>query len=210
MKNVFPYIYDYISLLFDDSEIKRLTKKIILFGSVARGEFDSKSDIDIFLEVSPNLVEKIQDLVRITEKRFSLISEKKWVSLGIKNPIKTIVGNLEEPRWKELRSEIISSGITLYGKFESLPENLSHYSLFSYSLSKLPQKRKMKFLRMLFGYTIKKKAKQYKQTGILEEMGGKKLGPNSILIPLEKSREIQKFFNKFRITPEIREVWIKS
>lgn len=207
--SIFPYIYEYVSVLFEDSEIKRLTKRIILFGSVARGEFDSKSDIDIFLEVSPNLAERAEGLVRKSEKRFSIIAGKRGF-LGIKNPIKTIVGNLGEPRWKELKSEMISYGITLYGKFESMPENLSHHSLFSYSLSKIPQKEKMKFLRMLFGYTIKKGGKEYRQTGLLEEIGGEKLSPNSILVPTEKSREIQKTLNSFRVTPEIREVWIKS
>ncbi|MBU0898403.1 MAG: nucleotidyltransferase domain-containing protein [Nanoarchaeota archaeon] len=210
MKNLFPYIYDYISVLFENIEIKRSVKKVILFGSVARGEFDKESDIDVFLEVSSSLVEKTENLVRKSEKRFSLISEKKWIPLRIKNPIKTIVGDLEEPRWKELKLEIISYGITLYGKFESLPEKLSHHALFTYSLSGLPQKRKMKFLRTFFGYRIKKKTKLYEQIGIVEEIGGKKLGSNSILIPLEKSRDVQKFFNNFKITPEIREIWMKS
>lgn len=210
MRGLFPYIYEYISLLFENAEIKRLTKKIILFGSVARGDFDTESDIDIFLEVHPSVAKKIEEQVRKTEKRFSVISEKRWVPQGIRNPIKTIVGNLQESRWRELRSDIASSGITLYGKFESLPKNIKHHALFSYSLSKLPQRRKMKLLRTVFGYSVKKKTKLYKQTGMLEEIGGEKLGPNSILVPLEKSREMQKLFNSFKVTPKIHEVWIKS
>lgn len=210
MKNVLPYVYDYISLLFEDNEARKLVRKIILFGSVARGEFDEKSDIDIFIEVSPGMAERAGDLTRKAEKRFSVVSGKKWLPMGIKNPIRAIAGSLEDPAWEELRSEMISSGITLYGKFEAMPPKMGHYSLFSYSLSGLQQKKKMKLLRGLFGYSMKKKEKTYRQTGMLGEIGGRKLGLNSALVPLEKSRDVQKFFSSFGITPEIREVWIKS
>jgi hypothetical protein len=43
----------------------------------------------------------------------------------------------------------------------------------------------------------------------VKEIGGKKIGRNSILIPVEKSRDAQKFFTLFKVTPEIMEVWLK-
>ncbi len=51
MKNLFPYIYDFLSLLSEDDKLKSKIKRIILFGSVARGEADEESDIDIFIDL---------------------------------------------------------------------------------------------------------------------------------------------------------------
>ncbi len=43
------YAMDFCSFLLK-SEMANEIKKIILFGSVARGDFDSESDIDIFID----------------------------------------------------------------------------------------------------------------------------------------------------------------
>jgi hypothetical protein len=76
-------------------------------------------------------------------------------------------------------------------------------------LRELPQKEKMRFLRKLFGYTIKKGEKCYKQNGILENIGGTKLSSNTILVPKEKSGDIRKVLNEFKLKRKIKDVWIK-
>ncbi len=207
---IFPYIYDFVSILFENKQAMKPVKKVILFGSVTTGDYDEESDIDLFIEVpSKNEIEKIETLVKKTEKRFHSISERKWELTRNSLPLSIIVGNLDDSKWKELKSELISTGMILYGKFESLPKNLKHHTLVNYSLSKLPQDKKMKFIRTLFGYKTKKNGKEYPQEGMLEKTGGGKIGPNTILIPVEKSRDIQKFFSSFSITPEMREIWMK-
>lgn len=207
--NILPYVYDYISILLEDEDIKKKIRRVILFGSFATGDFDEDSDIDIFIDFQEDAdLKKLENLVKNSEKRFYSISSRKWELMGINFPVSSILGNLEDQKWKELKEEIISTGITLYGKFEELPKNLKHYHLFNYTLTRLEQGKKMKLLRILFGYAIISR-KEYRQTGLLEEIGGKKLGPNTILVTIEKSREVQKIFNSFGITPEIREVWIR-
>lgn len=210
MKNLFPYIYDFLSLLFEDDKIRNMIKRVVLFGSAARNEADKESDIDLFIDVwAKNQIKEVESYSREADKRFYLISGKKWALLGIEHPIKYIVGLLEEDRWKELRLEIAGYGILLYGKYEEQEGNLKHCAIFSYSLSKLSQRKKMEFLRKLFGYKIMKGKKQYSQSGLLDEISGKKLGANIILVPVEKSREISDFLNSFGITPEIRDARIK-
>src|SRR3989338_6181455 len=142
-----PYVYDFISLLFDSPDAKKYIKNIILFGSGATGEADKQSDIDLFINVSESAAGKIELIAKDAEKRFYLSVEKKWSSLGINLPIKYIIADLDTYRWKEIKSEIISTGIVLYGKYEGIKEGLIHYALFNYSINKLEQKKKMKFIR---------------------------------------------------------------
>jgi predicted nucleotidyltransferase len=206
-----PYIYDFLSILYENEKIKDYISRIILFGSVAIGEADEESDIDLFIDVRAEaFVKEVELIIKETEKRFYLISEKKWSLLGIKTPIKCIVGILEGDRWKDLRSEIIASGIMLYGKFEEKEGRLKHFSLINYSLSGLKQQRKMSLLRSLFGYSTKKAKKLYKKAGLLQETGGVKLTANTVLVPVENSRKIQKLLNSYGITPEIREIWTRE
>ncbi len=206
MKNLFPYIYDFLSLVFESQECREYIKNIILFGSVARGEHDEMSDIDIFINTQEVNAGKLEPLIKEAEKRFGLSIENRWALMGIETPIRYIIGDLETYTWKALKMDIISSGLVLYGKFESVKEDAKHYAMFNYSLSGLPQKNKMRLIRQLFGYRIKKGKKVYEQTGYLKEIGGKK--PEScIFVPVEKSAEVQKLLNSFKITPKITEVW---
>jgi predicted nucleotidyltransferase len=205
--NVLPYLYDFVSLLFEDPEASESIKGVILFGSVARGDFDKKSDIDLFIDTSANDVEKVTLILREAEKRFVVASRKKWETMGIKLPLNTIVGTLEGPEWKELRGEISSQGITIYGKNGLVPENVKRLSLLSYSLAKISQERKMNLLRRLFGYTIRKSGKEYVQEGLIEKIGGEKVGKNAVIVPAEKTREMRKLFHSFGVNPRITEVW---
>ncbi len=211
MKNLFPYIYDFLTFVFDSSEARKYIKNVILFGSVATGEHDEKSDIDLFVDVnSESNIKKVEKILRDSEKRFYAVVEKKWAVIGIEIPIKPIVGCLGSYTWKELKADIISTGISLYGKYAGIKEGLQHFALFSYDLSKLSNKNKVLFIRKLFGYSQKRNSKKYTTEGYLREAGGVKIGKNSIFIPVEKSRDMQKFFISFKITPEIREVWMKA
>jgi len=207
--NIFPYLFDYISILFESKEAKNQIRGIILFGSAAAGEHDKDSDIDLFIDVPKGRAKTAEKTVREAEKRFHAASAGGWSLRGITLPIKTIVGDLNDSRWKDLKSEMLGTGITLYRKFEELPEKLRHLSLFTYSLNSLAQKEKMRLLRKLFGYKSSKEGKEYIQEGVVAGIGGKKLSSNSLLIPVEKSREIQKLFTSFSVTPEIREVWLR-
>lgn len=204
-----PYVYDFVSLMFDSPDVRNYVKSIILFGSAAAtGETDRQSDIDLFINTPESSVEKVEAVVRDAEKRFSLSVEKKWSLLGIDLPIKYIVADLDNYRWKEVKSEIISTGVVIYGKYEGIKEGLSHYALFNYSISGLEQKKKMEFIRAFFGYTVGRKGKKHEKKGLIAEIGGIKLN-NSVLVPVEKSRDIQKKMALLKVTPEIREVWIK-
>jgi len=210
MRSLLPYAYDYISLLMEDEGIRNYARSIILFGSAARGDADEQSDVDIFIDTPPEATSMISPAVDKALRRFGVAFGRKWAAVGINNPIKVMIGGLEEERWKELKAEMASYGAVLYGRFEARQDGLAHFALFSYSLSKTPQKRKMRLLRSLFGYSTKTGRKVYRKAGLIEEIGGVKLGHNSLLVPVDKSVGVQKVFIAHGVTPEIREVWVRQ
>lgn len=195
--------------MFDRKEFEGKIRKIILFGSIVRGNFDKKSDIDIFIDVKNrsdiNFVNKrLPDVI----SEFEIEAKETWDLESIKFPLKCVVGNLEDKTWIELKKELSINGIVLYGKYEFLPKNIKHCSMFKYSLTNLDKNNKMKFIRKLFGYETKKNNKVYKHKGILDHMEGKKISQNLILVPVEESLNLQKSFNSFKISFKIKEVWI--
>lgn len=207
---IYAYIYDFVSFIFE-KDLKKDIKSIILYGSVASGEFDDESDIDIFVEIwAANKKQEIEKKVKEQLGNFEDKAARTWYPRGIKNPFSIIIGDLGSPKWGNLRHDIISNGICLYGKYERLPENMQHKVFITFSLTNLPQKKKMKFLRQLYGYEISKDGKRYAQHGLLQKHGGTKISSNSLLIPMEKVKEFRKLMSEFGITPQIREIWTKQ
>lgn len=196
------YVYDFVSYLMEDAGIRKGVRKIVLFGSAASGEYDEKSDIDIFIDAwgsDSRMEARIKERVR----KFEEIMSRKWAPKGIANPISVVVGQLDSGKWKKLEYDMISNGILLYGKFEKKPGSLEHMVLMSFSLVRLEQAKKMRLIRRLYGNSQKSGSHE----GAVWKAGGTKISSNTILVPVEKSNEVRKILSSFRVTPEIREVW---
>ena len=209
MSEIIAYVYDFLSMVFERGLGEKI-EEIILFGSVAKKSFDKKSDIDLFFNVKDKKDSKeAEESLKSVLKSFEVKAEKTWGLKKVKLPISFIVGSLEDEVWKELRDEIISSGVLLYGHYKEMPEKLNHNYLFYYSLSNLKRNDKMKFIRKMFGYSLKKEKKEYAQEGFLAGIKGVKLGSNAILAPSQEVLKIKKMFNEFKISYKIIESWVR-
>ena len=207
---IFAYVYDFVSFLFE-KDLKSEIKSIILYGSVASGEFDEKSDIDIFVDIwDRGKKSSIEKKIKSQLLKFEERSTRIWNPRGINNPFSIIVGKLDSIEWKNLQYDIISNGIVIYGKFEKPFNETNHTVLISFELSKCNQNEKMKLIRRLYGNESIKNKKKYRIPGMLEKYGGEKISSNSILIPIEKIKEFRTVFTEFNITPRIREIWTKK
>ncbi len=204
-KNMMPYVYDFIRILLGKTSGEE--RDIILFGSVARGDFDSESDVDIFVNVPENRAKAFQKIVESAQNEFEIYSRRTWKLKGVSMPIKCVVGDINSRKWAALKREIISSGIGLYGKYKELPQKLNRYFIFSFNLSNLKSKNRVSVIRKIYGYSLKKGRKTYKQTGFLDETGGEKLNPSVIIIPAESYKKVFDFFRKSRVSFRVREVW---
>lgn len=204
---LFSYAYDFISQLLDHEEILLRVRKIILFGSVVRGDFHDQSDLDLFIDLRSGEKNKMELLVKKEINLFEKRIEKTWLLRRINPPLKILVGDLEQERWSNLKDELSRYGKIVYGAYEEKPGKLRHGLLMTYELGSLKQKDKMAFLRTLCGYNSRKGKKEYVQKGLLTQIGGRKLGSNVLLVNREEGQEIKAVFRRYKVKYTIKEIW---
>lgn len=173
-------------------------KAVILYGSLARGEFTSRSDIDLFILTTDD---KTQN--EVESKVIELESE---IGRNIQPTIRTLI-ELQKTDTGLLQN-IFQEGKILYLKEPSdIPSAIllqqKPFLIYSFQISSLPQKDKAKFNRQLYEQT----RKEYKYKGLLQEIGGQKLSSGCIMIPHMQKEAIEKFFRKFKVKFEQLKVW---
>ncbi len=192
------YAADFASFVLSRPKTCKKIEEIVLFGSVARGEAGKNSDVDIFINTPEE--KTVEPEIENAKKEFyeSVKFKKYWKLLGIENDIRCVVGKLE--KWKDLQRSIISDGIVLYGKYKESAEPAKLFAIFDWRAIK-PETKRVLFNKRMFGY--KQKGKFY--AGMLQKSKGQKLD-NSVLVPIEKSKDMLKLFRDMKIKVEIRNV----
>jgi predicted nucleotidyltransferase len=198
-ENLISYAMSFASFLLDE-RIGKNIDRIVLFGSVARGDFDMESDIDLFVETKGNIEGKVSETLSLF--RHSEI-QRKWELKGIKNEISVKVGNID--KWK-LKRDILTDGIILYGKLKDIPENTEYYLLLATSFRRFSKSHKVRLWRRLYGYRQKVGRNVYKTEGLVEKLGGKRV-ESGIIIPVAKKKELLDFLNKEKISYTLNEIW---
>ena len=83
MNEVLSYVYDFLSMVFEDDKLSQKINEVFLFGSVAKNTYDAGSDIDIFFDVGK--VKKVNEIEKKLQgilKSFEVKSEKTWKLKG--------------------------------------------------------------------------------------------------------------------------------
>ncbi len=199
-KQLIAYAAAFASWLIGKIEVE----EIILFGSVARGDFDENSDVDIFVNLKDK--KRIETAEAAAQKELNLFYESQvgrtWKLLGVEHEIHLLVGNLEE--WK-LKRSIISNGITLYGPYKSMPEDVRAYTQFVLQPIKDITLRNA-IIRTLFG----RKEKNYATEGLIAQYSGEKLSPLSFVVPLSHTQDIIRMLNKHKVRYILFDLWSDS
>lgn len=190
------YALDFVSYLI--SKESRIDQ-IILHGSIARGDFDEESDIDLFIDTKEKIDKKIE---KITDNYYKTKKFKEWKLKGITNPINCIAGILDSEEWKDLKRSIINTGIILYGKYKAKTEKVNQYVLFSFENTK-PNKKRVTIFRKLFGFKVGKK----EYLGIAEKIKAVKVGKGSLLVPIEHTSELKQYFQRKKVTIKLYDLW---
>ncbi len=182
------------------SKLKKLERieNIILFGSAAKNEATKASDIDIFIDVGKK-TKQLENEIELILKDFYKSREALLFKVqGIENKINVIIGRLEE--WKDLKESIESTGIVLYGPYSAATLKGKKHSIISW---KSVGKNRGAFLNKLYGFKVENK--RYK--GLLETLGGKKLGKSTIMVPIEHREKIAELLRHYRVDARIIEVY---
>ncbi|OGX45131.1 MAG: hypothetical protein A3G38_04455 [Omnitrophica WOR_2 bacterium RIFCSPLOWO2_12_FULL_51_8] len=191
MNRVFKKIVKALSEIDD-------VRVIILYGSFARGEATSRSDIDLLILTSKkNTFKEAQD---------SIISIETKIGRNIQPTIRTLkeLGNTDSG----LFQNIFQEGKVLYLKEPAdIPSSMlleqKPQLIYSFQISNLGQNEKAKFNNELYG---RKKGK-YSYKGLLGEIGGQKLSAGCVLVPQRKKQKAEKFFRKFKVYFTQLKVW---
>ncbi len=198
------YAYSAVSFVIDrlDNKILSNLDTVLLFGSVSIGSQTKESDIDIFFsfKASNKQHNKIKSIIKGVIENFYLSNEYlKFKLKGISNQINVLAGDLD--KWQDLKKNIYSSCICLYGKYQ-IKENKKHlkpYVIFSWESN---IRLKGSFLNSLYGYKIKKK-----YLGLIDKTISKKIGKSSALVPLAHKDKFIKIMEKYKINYSMIDVF---
>lgn len=178
------------------SKIEKV-KAVILYGSFARGEATSRSDIDIFIIADEKAKEEIEERIILLE-----------TSAG--RSIQPTIRTEKELKITDtgLLQNIFYEGILLYMKE---PIKLSAvlllkqkpYIIYTFQLNNLIQKDKTKFNRQLY----EQKRGKYQYKGLLKTAGGEKLSGGCIIVPYSQKARIDRFFKTSGVTYQSLNVW---
>ena len=194
------YASYFVAYLLANIKDKANVERIILFGSVAKGEATKESDVDIFIETRKKTKKFEKDIIE-NEKNFYQSREAALFKVkGIENRIHIIIGKLSE--WKDLSASIASTGIVLYGPFEGkkMPSGVKHKVIVFWDHI---GKNRGSFLNKIYGFRVKNK----KYTGLLEKAEGKKIGKSSIMLPIQYKKDIFKLLKEHRVRAKAIEVF---
>lgn len=173
-------------------------RAIILYGSFARKEATSRSDIDLFILTTEKKTRKIIE--------HKVIGIEREIGRGIQPTIRTLK-ELEKTD-SGLLQNIFQEGRVLYLKEPAdIPSSMlleqKPQLIYSFQLSNLSQNEKAKFNNEFYG---RKKGK-YSYKGLLNEIGGQKLSAGCILVSHSERQKIEKFFKQFKVQFSQLKVW---
>ena len=184
---------------------------IFVFGSVAKGTADNRSDIDLLVifDTESEDIDRLEAKNRISELALSLEREYER-ALQIIFSNKRLSG-LE----RYFIEKVFNEGILLYSKSPRIliqGLEMESYSLFLYQVNNLDIKERLKVKRVLFGYKTSEKVKgrvyRTEKEGLVAEVGGCRLNSGTIVIPKKNTKRIEEALKEFRVKYKIVDIWL--
>jgi predicted nucleotidyltransferase len=174
----------------------------VLYGSMARGDYDKRSDIDIMLIVDTEDREGLNTIIS------EVITE-----LQPHREIRTVVTDLHDYD-EDYYQNVFREGRVLYGKVILTPENLAlkPYLILSYDLSGKPNTLQVKVSKRVHGYISKKvidgEEKIYRYDGIEKKYNGKIISKSAVMLPFDYGSEFAEELKVLQVPFKIFKVWM--
>ncbi|MCS7114097.1 MAG: nucleotidyltransferase domain-containing protein [Candidatus Bathyarchaeota archaeon] len=170
---------------------------IVLYGSVARGEHDRRSDIDVFV-----LFDSKQSHMENLEALTTALG-------GVDVRVHVHVSSMEEladEDWTFVDS-VLREGIILMAKPPlKIPVekvlNFKPYTLFRFSTRNLSARDAVRLRRALFSHVERKRVggqiREYKYDGIIKDEGAR-LGRDVLIVPNELAKPVREVFKSLNV-----------
>ena len=197
LKNYASY---FVSHLLNNLKNINNIERIILYGSVAKDQDTKNSDIDLFIEIKDKTKKSEKEIKKIEKDFYQSRESALFKSKEINNKFSIKIGKLKE--WKELSRSIASTGIILYGPYETkeLPTTIRHFIIIFFNKI---GKNRGSFLNKIYGVNIN--GKYYE--GWISKINGKRLGKSCVMIPIEYKNDIFKLLKEYKVEAKNLEVF---
>lgn len=188
-------------------------KHIFLFGSVAKGSADVRSDIDflVVLDADREELEKLEAREKISEVALSL--ERLY---GRNIEIVFCDRNFSDLE-DYFIERVLSEGVVLYSvapRIEVKGLQLDCYALIVYKLDGLDPKSKMKINRAMFGYRSRKvvKGRVYttEKKGVVAEVGGSPIGRDALIVPRKYAKDVEQKLGSSNVRFKSIDMWLSE
>lgn len=191
-----------------DKFIKKIIKDIptieaiVLFGSMARDDYDKRSDIDIMIILNEE-----------HPSEYSPIISRIITELKPHREIRTVLTNLHDYD-EDYYQNVFRDGKVLYGKVLLTPESLAlkPYLLISYDLTGKQNTLQVKISKRVHGYTSKKlingQEKVYTYSGLKDSDGAKLVSKSAVIVPFEKGQEFCEELKQLDVLFKVFKIWM--
>jgi len=205
MNKLISYLMDFVSYLMLQPDINNIDlRRIILFGSAARGDSIKQSDVDIFIDIA-SPTEKKKDFIRKTLENFRISDRiKKWRLIGITNEIQIIADNLNQDKWEELKNTMEIEGRVLWDRFS--PSELELHYLVKWDTKNIDPKKRVNISRFMYGYSSQNK----RYPGFVQNANVVKVANSVIIVNPNQMAQLKKFFDEQKIINHIKRIYVKT
>ncbi|MFC1530103.1 nucleotidyltransferase domain-containing protein [Gemmatimonadota bacterium] len=168
----------------------------IVYGSIARGDYGPRSDIDVLIIVNTS------DTADIAQDILAGLQLNRTVQ-----PLIRTQAQLEESDSGLMKNIFMEGEVLFARKPLSVPVaailNLRPWVLYTFKLTDLPQKEKARFNRQLYN-----SSNQGRAGGALGDAGGRKLARGCVMVPAVARKQIDTLFRRFKVQAESSEIWV--
>lgn len=194
------YATDFVSFLIQmmAPAERRMVRRVLLFGSAARGELQADSDIDLFIDTDH--ARRLEPRIRTLTARFdtSVKVQKYWRLLGVGVPFSVHVAELAS--WSSLHPALLKDGLVLYGPYTEHTPTLGPARALIFWGDIHDAVTRTNLYRSLYGY--KSRGRRY--PGQLERHHAETISKGSALVPLSTLGAFQALFRKLRVPLKVR------
>lgn len=181
-------------------------RNVVLFGSLARGEGNDRSDMDLLVDCTPRAQMAVSEAMWPIRERYGVWGSPVFVSYRD-------LGRTD----RQFLESILREGRPLIGGLPLLTPGdlkLRPMRMVSYWAERLSPRQRAKLLRELDGYVTHKRTGRSSytshRTGLIERSGGWRTGRGSLVVPEEAWPQLDQVLRRYGVKRTAVAIWAQQ